>query len=280
MSSYQKAREALGVRLRELRRDARLTGHDLADAHGWHRTKISKIENGKQTPSDADLEAWAASCGVPEQARELIAALRSLEGQYVEYRRMFRTGMAGRQRTFGEFEAEATFIRNFETCFVPGLLQTPEYARYRLTEGLVNNGAPDDLVDAVAARMARQQILYSTGRRFHFVITEPVLRLRLCPVEVLVAQLEKLAVASTMRTIRLGVIPIETLYPAAPIHGFHIFDDRHVITETITASLTITQANEVGAYLNAFARLADVAVYGRDARTLIERVADDLTSSE
>ncbi|WP_406316308.1 DUF5753 domain-containing protein [Streptosporangium sp. NBC_01639] len=280
MSTYQKAREALGLRLRELRRDARLTGADLAAAHGWHRTKIPKIEGGKQTPSDADLEAWAASCGVPEQAHELIAALRSLEGQYVEYRRMFRAGMAGRQRTFGEFEAEATFVRNFETCFVPGLLQTPEYARYRLAEGLASNAALDDLDEAVTARMARQQLLYATGRRFHFVITEPVLKLRLCPVEVLAGQLEKLAVASTMRTIRLGVIPFETVYPVAPIHGFHIFDDRHAVTETITASLTITQASEVGAYLSVFARLADAAVYGRDARMLIDRAFDGLEPGE
>lgn len=278
MSTYQKAREALGLRLRELRRDARLTGQDLAEAHGWHRTKISKIENGRQTPSEADLEAWAVSCGVPQQTPELVAALRSLEGQYIEYRRMFRAGLAGRQRSFGDFEAGATFIRNFEVCFIPGLLQTPEYARYRLAEALAANGAADDLDDAVAARMARQQILYSSGRRFHFVITEPVLRLRLCPPEVLAGQLEKLAVASTMRTIRLGVIPPEALYPAAPIHGFHIFDERYVVAETITAALTISQPGEVGVYLRTFAQLADAAAYGREARTLIERADDDLVS--
>ncbi|MER5643612.1 helix-turn-helix transcriptional regulator [Streptosporangium sp. NPDC002524] len=280
MSTYQKAREALGVRLRELRRDARLTGAELAAAHGWHRTKISKIESGKQTPSDADLEAWAASCGVPEQARELIAALRSLEGQYIEFRRMFRAGMAGRQRAFAEVEAAATFVRNFETCFVPGLLQTPEYARERLAEAVAYDNATDDLHEAVAARMARQQLLYSTGRRFHFVVTESVLKLRLCSVEVLAGQLEKLAVASTMRTIRLGVIPFEVRYPVEPIHGFHIFDDQHVSVETLTAELTITQVGEVSAYLGSFARLADVAVYGREARALIDRALDALMSDE
>ena len=278
MSSYQKAREALGLRLRELRRDARLTGADLADAHGWHRTKISKIENGKQTPSTADLEAWAAACGVPEQTRELIAALRSLEGQYVEFRRMFRAGMAWQQRTFAEAEAQAAFIRNFETCFVPGLLQTAEYARYRLIEAIAYDDAADDLDDAVAARMARQQLLYSTGRRFHFVLAESALRFRLCPADSMAAQLERLAVASTMRTIRLGVIPFEASYPVAPIHGFHVFDDQRVAVETLAAELTITQAGEVATYLGAFARLADMAVYGRDARVLIEHAVDNLVS--
>ncbi|MGW4792614.1 helix-turn-helix domain-containing protein [Nonomuraea sp. NPDC004297] len=278
MSSYQRAREALGLRLHGLRRDARLTGQQLAEAHGWHRTKISKIESGKQTPSDADLEAWATTCGVPEQALELVASLRALESHYIEYRRMFRAGMAARQTTFGEYEAEADTIRNFETCFVPGLLQTAEYARHRLAEGQAAHAAPDDLERATAARMGRQQILYGGGRRCHFVVTETVLTLRLCPVDVLVGQLEKLAVASTMRTIRFGVIPAQAPLPVAPIHGFHIFDDRRVVAETIAAALTITQASEIGVYLTAFDKLAGVAVYGRAARALIERAADGLTS--
>ncbi|GII86600.1 transcriptional regulator [Sphaerisporangium siamense] len=280
MSSFQKAREELGSRLRELRRDARLTGRQLAESHGWHPTKISKIEGGKQTPSDADLEAWAAACGAPERAPELIAALRSLEGRYVQYRRMFRSGASARQRTFAEFEAESLIVRNFETCFVPGLLQTPEYARFRLAEGISAHAAPDDLDEAVAARMQRQQVLYATGKRFHFVLAESVLRFRLCPVEVMTAQLERLAVASTMRTIRVGVIPFDVPYPAAPIHGFWIFDDRHVSVETVTAALTLTEETDVRAYLDTFARLADAARYGAEARAVITRVLAELPDPE
>ena len=49
MSSFQRAREALGLRLRELRRDAHLTGRQLAASQGWHPSKVSKVEGGKQT---------------------------------------------------------------------------------------------------------------------------------------------------------------------------------------------------------------------------------------
>lgn len=79
MSSFQRAREALGLRLRELLRDARLTGRQLAAAHDWHPSKISKIEGGKQTPSEDDIESWTRGCGHPELAAELIASLRTLE---------------------------------------------------------------------------------------------------------------------------------------------------------------------------------------------------------
>ncbi|SEH02253.1 Helix-turn-helix domain-containing protein [Nonomuraea solani] len=278
MSTYQRARETLGLRLRELRRDARLTGQALAGTHGWHRTKVYKIESGKQTPSDADVEAWATSCGTPEQVPELIAALRSLEGQYVEFRRMFRRGMVVQQQTFAEAEAEAEVIRNFESCFVPGLLQTPEYAAHRLREAITADGAHNDLAASVAARMARQQILYAPGRRFHFVMTEAVLRLRLCPPDVLAGQLEKLSVASTLRTVRLGVIPFERIYPVAPVHGFWVFDDRWVSVETLTAALTITQRPEVNTYLSAFTQFAEIAVYGHQARELIERATAEVAS--
>lgn len=110
------------------------------------------------------------------------------------------------------------------------------------------------------------------------MLAESALRFRLCPADSMAAQLERLAVASTMRTIRLGIIPFEASYPVAPIHGFHVFDDQRVAVETLAAELTITQASEVATYLGAFARLADMAVYGRDARVLIERAVDDLVS--
>ena len=77
---------------------------------------------------------------------------------------------------------------------MPGLLQTPEYARYRLSESLEEIGAADDVDEAVGARMQRQQVLYRPGKRFNFVITEAVLRYRLCPPEALAGQLDRLGV--------------------------------------------------------------------------------------
>jgi len=141
--------------------------------HGWHPSKVSKIEGGKQTPTETDIEAWAQACGQPDKIGDLTATMRMLEGQYVEFRRMFRTGQRAKQEAIAEIEEAAAFTRNFENVFVPGLLQTPEYARHRLGEGLAEIGAPpDDVDDAVAARMQRQQVLYRSDRKFHFVVTE------------------------------------------------------------------------------------------------------------
>lgn len=278
MSSFQRAREALGIRLRELRRDARLTGRQLAEHRGWHPSKISKIEGGKQTPTEADLEAWADACGQSDLTLELIATLRTLESHYVEHRRLFHTGMSAQQRAFSELEDQTIQVRNFENVFIPGLLQTPGYARYRLAEGVEYDGAPDDLDEAVGVRMQRQQILYRSDKKFHFVITEAVLRYRLCPTEVMLGQLDRLVTLSTMPTIRFGVIPFETRLPLAPVHGFWLMDERVVVVENFTASQNLTQASEISSYVRIFDELAKAARYESEARAITTRALADLSS--
>jgi len=280
VSSFQRAREALGNRLREMRLDAHLTGRELASAADWVPSKVSKIEAGRQTPSAADLEIWARACDREAVVGELVSSLRSLEQQYVEHRRMFRTGLPARQRSIGDIEARTKLTRNFEPCFVPGLLQTAEYARYRFAEGDPGDnerGAPksDTEVDeAVAARMKRQQILHRGEQKFHFVMTEAVLRYQVCPPDVMAGQLGHLISMTTLPTIRVGVIPFSTPMAVAPIHGFYLYDNTLVLVELFTAVLNVSQADEIGAYERVFNHLADAALYGAEARTLLTGLLD------
>uniref|UniRef100_UPI0012FF3C47 helix-turn-helix domain-containing protein n=1 Tax=Streptomyces exfoliatus TaxID=1905 RepID=UPI0012FF3C47 len=58
-TDFQQARVSLGARLRELRAEGGLTGRELAGRLAWGQSKVSKLENGKQTPAVADLTAWA-----------------------------------------------------------------------------------------------------------------------------------------------------------------------------------------------------------------------------
>ncbi|MGL5811195.1 MAG: helix-turn-helix domain-containing protein [Nocardioides sp.] len=277
MSSFQRAREALGNRLRELRLDARLTGRRLASEAGWSPSKISKIEAGRQTPSDADVATWARICGRDRLVPEFIASLRSLDQHYVEFRRMFRTGMPSRQRSIAEIESRTELTRNFEPCFVPGLLQTAEYARYRFAEGgpgESERGVPTseaELEEAIAARIDRQRLLYRGDRRFHLVMTEAVLRYRVCPSDVMAGQLGHLVAMTTVPTIRVGIIPFDASLSAGPLHGFYLYDDKLAIVELFTAILNISQSGELAAYERVFGQLAEAAVYGAEARAILTR---------
>jgi hypothetical protein len=127
--------------------------------------------------------------------------------------------------------------------------------------------------------MRRQEVLYRPGRRFHFVVTEAALRYRLCPAEVMAGQLDRLVSASTLKTLRFGVIPFEAQLPVAPVHGFWIYDERAVYVEHLTAELKLTQPTEIATYLALFGKLAEVARYDTAARAVITRVLADLMAT-
>ncbi len=82
----QQAKEAFGVRLRELRQEASLTGRALARLTGLHYTKISRAENGRQSVTDAEIRAWCTACGASDQVPEMIAMARTVESMYRQIR--------------------------------------------------------------------------------------------------------------------------------------------------------------------------------------------------
>lgn len=273
-----KAREALGQRLRELRKDAGLTGKRLAEELGWAHSKVSKLENGRQTPTDSDILGWCRATGLEGEADALLSALHTLEIQQADWRRQFRAGLKAHQDELGASENRTGLIRAFEATVIPGLLQTAEYARGRLAQGVELFGAPDDIDEAVRARLRRQEVLYQREKKFHFVLTEAALRFRLCPPDVMLGQLDRLVTLSALPNVRLGVIGFRTPYGIAPWHGFWIFDRERVVVETYSAGLNLAGPAEVALYEGVFDRLAAVASYGGAARQLITRAVDDLAA--
>ncbi|GAA4573754.1 helix-turn-helix domain-containing protein [Planotetraspora kaengkrachanensis] len=280
MPNVRQTREALGTRLRELRLDIGLNGKQFAESLHWLATKVSKIEHGKQTPTEDDIRAWAAATGTEDQVPSLLAQLRSLELAYAEWRRHLRSGTTARQQQIAAIEAETTVTRVFEPSTVPGLLQTSEYARSIITQSIRVHQIPDDLDAGVAARMARQDVLYQAGKGFHFILTEAVLRNRLCPVDALKGQIERLMVTTSLANVVLGVVPFTARLPKAPVHGFFLYDDRIVQVETFAAHLTLTQQEEIELYGKIFNLMHGAAVYGREAVALMTQVLHDLSAAE
>ncbi|MEZ0067195.1 hypothetical protein ABIA32_003208 [Streptacidiphilus sp. MAP12-20] len=276
MTDFQREREALGAWLHRLRRDSGLNGKDLALRLGWAASKVSRIEHGRQTPTTADLAAWAQACGSPEAAAELSARLQALDSHYVTWRRSLRAGHAPRQRVGMELDRGTSVLRVFESAMVPGLLQTAEYARALFTSLVALQGTPDDVPQAVEARMERQRSLYHPGHEFHFVLTTAALRARLCPVEAHRGQLDRLLAVASLPGVRLGVIPDEALLPLSPLHSFWIYDERLVQVETWTAEVNVTDAAEIALYLRVFEHYAAVARYGGGARRVLATVLAEL----
>src|SRR2546421_2226889 len=258
-SNVHAARVALGKRLRELRQQAGLSGRQLAESLSWPPSKVSKLENGRQTPGTDDIRGWTRATDRESETEALLASLHTLEVQHAEWRRILRAGLKRHQQELAEWDRKTRLFRVFEVTVVPGLLQTAEYARARFGEGVRRLKVPDDIDEAVAARVQRQDVLYRPDKRFHFVLTEAALRFRLCPPQVMLGQLDRLIALSQLPNVRLGVIGFATPYATSPWHGFWIYDDERVLVETFSAALDLRQPPEIDLYANAFEQLANVA---------------------
>ncbi|MGH3670977.1 MAG: Scr1 family TA system antitoxin-like transcriptional regulator, partial [Pseudonocardiaceae bacterium] len=177
-SPAKQAREALGVRLREIRKDAGLTGRALAVGIGCHYTKVSRIENGAQAPYEENIKAWCRVCRAEDQIPDLIATARAIESMYLEWQRQTRTGMKRVMVSSLPRYERTKLFRIYEHNVVPGLFQTAKYSAEMLSYFIDFPDAPNNLDAAVETRMERQRIVYSGDRRFAVVLEEQAIRKR------------------------------------------------------------------------------------------------------
>ena len=268
-SSVQAARKVLADRLREICADAGLDGKTLAQACGWHPSKVSRISTAKTSPSSDDIRVWCQACGAEDQAEDLIASLRAVEGMWIDWRRAERAGLRRSQEERLPLYERTRRFRSYSSWAIPGLLQTHGYTEDVLRTIQRQRVSMDDVADAVAARMERQRVLYDGGRRFAFLIEEPVLRNTLSAPETQRTQLEHLLMVSRLPNVSLGVIPVSQRRPRLPVENFWIYDAAQVNVELVSGYLTLTQPSEIAAYADTFSGLAEMAVYGAKARALI-----------
>jgi transcriptional regulator with XRE-family HTH domain len=269
-SSAQQARQILADRLRDLRRDAGLTAKELAARAEWERTKVSKIEHATRPPSAEAIRTWCRICGAENEAPDLIASLRAAEGMWIEWRRMERSGLRRAQEARLPLYEQTRQFRAYSCWMVPGLIQIEDYTRAVLRAYQQRRGPRDDVEAAVAARMRRQRVLRRDGRTAAFLLEESVLRNGFGGAQVMRAQLTHLAQVLTWPTVSLGVIPASLdRGTAGPAEDFWIFDSQQVNVELISGYLTVTQPGEIAMYAQMFARLAEIAIYGKRAQDLV-----------
>jgi transcriptional regulator with XRE-family HTH domain len=273
-TSADQARASLGIRLRDIRRDAGLSGTELARLTGWQPSKVTKIEHGRQTPSEDDLRVWCQRCKALAELTDLIAAVRSIETQFAEWRRIIRGGMRRRQEASAAVYERARLFRIYEPAVVPGLLQTRDYAVSVLGTSINFFRVPDDAEEGADARIQRQRVLTHGDRRFHMLLGEQCLHTNVGGTDVMVGQLEHLLELLKLSHLRLGIISFDAPYRVPLNNGFWIMDEALVQFDTYSAELSLIRPDEVALYGRAFERLAALAVYGAEARGVITGALD------
>lgn len=183
------AREALGRRLREMRRSRGMTQTTVAETLNCDHSAVSRIESGTYPLTPQMFRAV-----------ERLLALASADG----YETWFISYL--------ETEQTATVLRTWEPLVIPGLLQTEAYARQVIT-GANPGRAEAEIEQRVTARIARQQIWERADPpppMMPVIIGEAVLRRRLGGTQVMREQLEYLADAAASPRVSVQVLPFSS----------------------------------------------------------------------
>jgi transcriptional regulator with XRE-family HTH domain len=273
-------RRRLAQALKRLRVAADLSTYELAERLGLSQSRVSRVENARSPARVAEVERWATATGASAEQREELTewAAEGLTAA-TPWETAALDDLSKLQEDVQVLEATAGSIKVYQPLLIPGLLQTPQYAKQVFTTGPAFSD--QDVAERVAARMNRQAILYDENKRFAFVVPEAALRWRFGPRDMLLGQLDRLSVVATLPNVELGIIPQAGEAPVWRSHGFVIFDDRgeeesFVHVELLGTWLTISDDDKVNLYKQAFDRLRSVTVSGEDALALLRAVADDM----
>ncbi|MEU3827930.1 helix-turn-helix domain-containing protein [Streptomyces sp. SID486] len=276
-------RRKLGAELRTLRTDAGLTSGEAARLVGWHQSKVSRIETGASGVKPADLRLLLDAYRVRDaHLRELLLMLAGAEDAGGRHRwwHAYRGVLPPTYRDFISLESQASVMRTLETTVVPGLLQTPEYAR-AVTRAAVKDLAEDRLDTLVEVRLARQDVLRSDPPLvLSAVLDEAVLRREVGGPGVMARQLERLTEAARLPQVRLQVLPFAAGAHVGLTGPFVIFsfpstsDLDVVVLDQLTSSLYLERKEDLVAYSEAFSTLQFHALSPEESLDYIAGIGD------
>jgi transcriptional regulator with XRE-family HTH domain len=250
----------LGGHLRRLREDASITTEQAADAIRGSHSKISRMEHGRVGFKERDigdlLSLYGVTSGEEREALLKLAREANTPGWWQGYSDILPHWV---EPYFG-LEAAASFIRNYELQFVPGLLQTPDYARALIRLG--NASTEEDVTRRAEARIARQEILTRENPpRLWAVMDEGALRRSIGGKAVMRQQIRHLADMCEHPAVTLQILPFQVgAHPAMggqfTILRFSEPDLRDVVyIEQLTSALYLDKAAEVDSYLEVMEQL-------------------------
>ncbi|MEU5365137.1 helix-turn-helix transcriptional regulator [Streptomyces sp. NPDC005925] len=277
-------RRKLGAELRALRTSVGLTSGEAAGLVGWHQSKVSRIETGTSGVKPADVRLLLDAYGVADdQLRELLLVLAGAHdgNGRNHWWHAYRGELPPTYRDFISLESQASAMRTLETSVVPGLLQTPEYAR-AVTCAAVEGLSEERLDALVEVRLARQDVLRAKPPlTLSAVLDEAVLRREVGGPGVMSRQLERLTEAAIMPHVRLQVLPFAAGAHIGVTGSFVIFsfsrtsDLDVVVLDHLTSSLHLERKEDLEAYAEAFDSLLAHALSPEESLEFIAGMTGD-----
>lgn len=264
----------LAAELRSLRALSGLTRETVVERTGINAATLYRIEHGRVRPQTRTLRTLLDLYGVDQdQQAELVSLLR--DARQRGWLHAYQSELPEHYTTYIGFEGEAHSVWNYESLFVPGLLQTEDYARAVIRGGLPH-ASRDEVERRVEVRMERQAVLRNDNPlNLWSIVDEAALRRQVGGAAVMQAQLRYLMEVSELPHVTLQVIPFD-VGAHAGMPGSFVFMQFAEATipdviyiDSMAGELFLEEEGDVRRYRLIFEHLRAVAASPDASRSLI-----------
>jgi transcriptional regulator with XRE-family HTH domain len=250
----------LAAELRRLRAGAGLSREQVEEQTGVNEGTLYRLETARARPQRRTLVALLDLYGVGETVKaELVELSRSADGQ--GWSRPYQWQLPGEYAAYMSFEAEARAVHNYESLFMPGLLQTPDYGR-AMVQGVLPTATEREVGERVEARAERQKLLDGDDPlSLWAVIDEAAVRRVVGDRRVMAAQLGHVASMIQRPNVTVQVIPFDAgAHPGMPGSFVHMEfrdegDPELVYVDTQAGDIFLENEDDLRRYRTMFDHL-------------------------
>jgi transcriptional regulator with XRE-family HTH domain len=271
----------LGSRLRELREAAGISAEEAGYAIRGSHSKISRLENGRVGFKRRDVADLLTLYGVADEGERTAIIAMVEKANTPGWWHQFGDVLPNWFEVYLGLEEAAALVRTYEVHFVPGLLQTEDYARAVVQLGF-SDAYEEEIERRVNVRMTRQQRLMSAaGPALWAVIDETALRRSIGGPAVMRAQIQRLIELAELPNVTLQVIPFHAGGNASASGPFTILRFREpalsdvVYLEHLTSALYLDKPSDVEVYLRAINSLCVAAGKPQETIHLLNTILEE-----
>lgn len=273
----------LGAQLRKIREERGLTLDQAAELVNISKSALNRMENAHVITRPHEVEYLLIKYEVTDPyLRESLLGLARM-GRSKEWIKKYAELVSPYAGDFVRLEQDSSGIRTFQPIVIPGLLQTPEYARAVMES--IRSDPPRDVDRDVAFRMARQEVLTRPdAARLSAVIGEAALRQRCGGDEVLHGQLRHLLEMSEWDNITVRVLPFAATRQPSANGAFTLLDVEPgrftiAVIEAVDRSLFLEDDTDVARHSMIYEDLCGLGLAEAESRAMIERAMCDLDAA-
>ncbi|GAA3035315.1 helix-turn-helix domain-containing protein [Streptomyces glomeratus] len=272
----------LGRRLLDLRERAGLKREEAARILRVAPATVRRMETAEVALKIPYLQLLLKAYGVSDEEAESFVQLAE-EANKPGWWQRFHDILPGWFSMYVSLEGAASLIRQYEPHFVPGIMQTEDYARGVLRSGAVGQTSPEDIERHVALRMQRQALLTRDNAPRIWVVTEETaLRRPVAGPEVMRAQVDRLLEVTQLPHVTLQVIEFSSGPHPGTYGPFVLFRfampelPDMVYSEYLTGAVYLDARTEVANHLEVMDRMAAQAATAQRTKEILENLRKEL----